>query len=131
PTGRANSNPAQRAGSATGAAIPSPRSQETSEEAGIRQLSAFLGKSGVGRADVHFEEGSGLSRNNLTTPNATIALLKFMSTHAEAEAYLNALPVAGVDGTLRSRMKGTPAAGNVRAKTGTLRWANALSGHVT
>ena len=73
----------------------------------------------------------GLSRNNLATPNATIALLQFMSRHAEADAYLNALPIAGVDGSLRQRMKDPPAAGNVRAKTGTLRWANSLSGHAT
>jgi len=101
-----------------------------SEDLGIRALRTFLTKAGVSRGDVQFEEGSGLSRNNLTTPNATIALLQYMSRHAEADAYLNALPIAGVDGTLRSRMRGTPAAGNVRAKTGTLRWANALSGHV-
>ena len=106
------------------------RRDQTSEDLGIRELQNFLGKAGVRRGDVHFEEGSGLSRNNLTTPNATVALLQFMSRHAEAEAYLNALPIAGVDGTLRNRMKNTPAAGNVRAKTGTLRWANSLSGHV-
>ncbi|HEU0037910.1 MAG TPA: D-alanyl-D-alanine carboxypeptidase/D-alanyl-D-alanine-endopeptidase [Verrucomicrobiae bacterium] len=108
-----------------------PGAPQTSEDAGIRELGTFLAKAGVGQGDVHIEEGSGLSRNNLTTPNATIALLKFMSRHPEADAYLNSLPIAGVDGTLRNRMKGTPAAGNVRAKTGTLRWANALSGHVT
>jgi len=105
--------------------------QETSEDAGIRQLREFLAKAGVARGDFHFEEGSGLSRNNLTTPNATVALLQFMSKHAEADAYLKALPIAGVDGTLRNRMKSTPAAGNVRAKTGTLRWANSISGYVT
>ena len=104
---------------------------ETSEDAGIRELREFLNKVGVKRGDVHFEEGSGLSRNNIATPDATIALLRFMSHHAEAEAYLNSLPIAGVDGTLRNRMKNTPAAGNVRAKTGTLRWANSLSGFVT
>jgi len=108
-----------------------PRAAETSEDAGIRELGKFLEEAGVRRGDVQFEEGSGLSRNNLTTPNATIALLQFMSKHREAEVYLNALPVAGVDGTLRSRMKDTAAAGNVRAKTGTLRWANSLSGYVT
>ena len=103
---------------------------QTTEDVGIRELRKFLDQAGVPRGDVQFEEGSGLSRNNLTTPNATIALLQYMSRHAEAEAYLNALPIAGVDGTLRNRLKGTPAAGNVRAKTGTLRWAISLSGHV-
>ena len=109
----------------------SRRGEETSEDLGIRELNKFLGEAGVKRGDVLFEEGSGLSRNNLTTPNATVALLQFMNRHKASTAYLNALPIAGVDGTLRSRMKGTPAANNVKAKTGTLRWANSLSGHVT
>ncbi len=104
---------------------------ETSEELGIRELNKFLAETEVKKGDVFFEEGSGLSRNNLTTPNATIALLQYMSRHKFAEVYLNSLPIAGVDGTLRNRMKGTAAVGNVRAKTGTLRWANSLSGHVT
>jgi D-alanyl-D-alanine carboxypeptidase/D-alanyl-D-alanine-endopeptidase (penicillin-binding protein 4) len=103
----------------------------TSEGAGIRELEKFLAKVGVSPGDVQFEEGAGLSRNNLVTPNATIALLQFMSHHVEADAYLSALPIAGVDGSLRYRMTDPPAAANVRAKTGTLRWANALSGHVT
>lgn len=103
----------------------------TSEELGIRELEKFLSKIGVKRTDVRFEEGSGLSRNNLLTANATITLLQYMNRHPEAAAYRDALPIAGVDGTLRNRMKGTRAEGNVRAKTGTLRWANGLSGYVT
>ena len=54
-----------------------------------------------------------------------------MAAHREHEAFVAALPVAGVDGSLRKRMKGTAAEGNVRAKTGTLRYASALSGYVT
>ncbi len=104
---------------------------KTSEDLGIAELEKFLRDAGVERGQVFFEEGSGLSRNNLTTPNATVQLLRFMDRHAAREAFLDALPIAGVDGTLRNRMKGTIAAGNVRAKTGTLRWANSLSGYVT
>src|SRR5207248_6016176 len=103
----------------------------TAEELGVTALSSFLRANRLPAADVHFEEGSGLSRNNLTTANATLALLVFMSRHAAADDFIRALPIAGVDGSLRKRMKGTPAEGNVRAKTGSLRWANSLSGYVT
>lgn len=106
-------------------------SGKTSEDAGIELLKTFLEKAGIKKGDVHFEEGSGLSRNNLATPNASVALLKFMSRHAEAVAYRESLPIAGVDGSLQNRMKKTAAAGNMHAKTGTLRWANSLSGYVT
>jgi D-alanyl-D-alanine carboxypeptidase/D-alanyl-D-alanine-endopeptidase (penicillin-binding protein 4) len=102
----------------------------SSEDLGVAALDKFMRKIGVKRGDVKFEEGSGLSRNNLVTPDATIALLEYMSRHAEAESYLKGLPIAGVDGSLRNRMKRTRAEGNVHAKTGTLRWANALSGYV-
>ena len=107
------------------------RPHETSEDLGVRVLNKFLAEVGIQKGETFFEEGSGLSRDNLACPNATVALLRFMSRHKCAEDYIAALPIAGVDGTLRNRMKGTPAAGNVRAKTGTLRWANSISGFVT
>lgn len=125
PDRREDGNESQRAGQETG--VPTL----TSEDIGILELEKFLAKAGVKRGDVQFEEGSGLSRNNLVTPDAIVTVLQFMRRHAEADAYLNALPIAGVDGTLKNRMKDTPAAGNVWAKTGFLRWASSLSGHVT
>ncbi len=103
----------------------------TSEELGIRQLDQFLTLAGIKKGDVFFDEGSGLSREDLTTPNATVSLLGFMSRHRCGEIFIEALPIAGVDGTLKSRMKNTAAAGNVRAKSGSLRWASSLSGYAT
>ena len=103
----------------------------TTEDSAVMVLGEFLKTHGLAASEVRFEEGSGLSRNNLTTANATVALLKFMATHREAKAFADSLPIAGVDGTLRRRMKGTPAEANVRAKTGTLRYATSLSGYVT
>jgi D-alanyl-D-alanine carboxypeptidase/D-alanyl-D-alanine-endopeptidase (penicillin-binding protein 4) len=97
----------------------------------VAALKEFLKKSGLPADEVRFDEGSGLSRNNLATANVTAGLLVVMAKHREAKAFEASLPIAGVDGSLRRRMKGTPAEGNVRAKTGTLRYANSLSGYVT
>lgn len=106
-------------------------SDKTSEDLGVRELNKMLARAGVNESEAYFEEGSGLSRDNLTSPNATLKLLKYVSAQKYAGDYIAALPVAGVDGTLKNRMKGTPADGNVRAKTGSLRWTSSLSGHVT
>ncbi len=105
--------------------------EATSEELGIRELEGFLSRAGISQSEVLFEEGSGLSRNNLSTPNATVALLQFMAHHSASNILFEALPVAGVDGTLQRRMKNSAAQGNVRAKTGTLNRDCSLSGQVT
>jgi D-alanyl-D-alanine carboxypeptidase/D-alanyl-D-alanine-endopeptidase (penicillin-binding protein 4) len=117
------------AGEFARSAASSPRL--TSQDAGLAALREMLTSASVPPGDVQFDEGSGLSRNNLTTANATVALLQYMSHHRESQDYLDSLPIAGVDGTLRRRFLNTPAAGNVRAKTGTLHWAAAVSGYMT
>jgi len=103
----------------------------TTEEMGIEVMNAFLAEAGVKKGEVLLEEGSGLSRKDIITPGATVELLRFMSRHRWAQAYRDALPIAGVDGTLEKRMKSTPAENNVRAKTGSLQYVYALSGYVT
>ncbi|HRG56617.1 MAG TPA: D-alanyl-D-alanine carboxypeptidase/D-alanyl-D-alanine-endopeptidase, partial [Lacunisphaera sp.] len=102
-----------------------------SDELAVAALDKFLRSAGLAPGGTIFEEGSGLSRNNLTTAANTARLLQFMTTHRERDAFMASLPVAGVDGSLKKRMKGTPAEGNLRAKTGTLRYASSLSGYVT
>ncbi len=112
-------------------ASQSDNDSRTDEEAGVDLMQEFLSRAGVKKGDVLLEEGSGLSRRDVITPEATVALLSYISRSRYAEVYRNALPVAGVDGTLQNRMKGTPASGNVRGKTGTLRYVYTLSGYVT
>lgn len=103
----------------------------TTEAAGIEALNRFLAGAGIGRDEAIFEEGSGLTRRNLVTPAAIVRLLQHMDRHPQAAVFREALPVAGTDGTLRNRMKGTAAAGNARAKTGGLSMVATLSGYVT
>jgi D-alanyl-D-alanine carboxypeptidase/D-alanyl-D-alanine-endopeptidase (penicillin-binding protein 4) len=76
-------------------------------------------------------DGSGLSRHDVTTPETIIRVLDAMRRAPTFELFRASLPVAGVDGTIANRMKGTPAQGNVHAKTGTLDMVRSLSGYVT
>jgi D-alanyl-D-alanine carboxypeptidase/D-alanyl-D-alanine-endopeptidase (penicillin-binding protein 4) len=76
-------------------------------------------------------DGSGLSRHNVVTPETIVLVLDAMRRSAHADVFLAALPIAGVDGTIRTRMRGTAAQGNLRAKTGTLDMVRSLSGYVT
>ncbi|MBE7501972.1 MAG: D-alanyl-D-alanine carboxypeptidase/D-alanyl-D-alanine-endopeptidase [Verrucomicrobiales bacterium] len=114
-----------------GAALPAAASELTTEQAGLRALPAFLARAGLTPGEARLEEGSGLSRHNLVTPRALVALLEFMLRHPHAEVFTNSLPVAGVDGTLRTRLRGSAAEGNLHGKTGTLSGVNSLAGYVT
>ncbi len=85
---------------------------------------------GISAADAAYRDGSGLSRHDYVTPRAVIRVLDAMRRHPAFDLYRQALPLAGVDGTIANRLKGTAAAGNAQAKTGTLDKARALSGYV-
>ena len=101
------------------------------ETAGLEVVRSFLRQAGVGDNELALNDGSGLSRNDMIMADATVQLLTFMSKHRYFTQFRDALPIAGVDGTLRTRMRGTPAEGNVRAKTGSLSSVASLGGYVT
>src|SRR5262249_34943460 len=115
----------------TQAQPPSDGRTRDDEGNGLEVVKTFLRQAGVGDSDVALDDGSGLSRNDLISANTTVQLLTFMSKHKYFAQFRDALPILGVDGTLRSRMRGTPAEGNVRAKTGSLSSVASLSGYVT
>jgi D-alanyl-D-alanine carboxypeptidase/D-alanyl-D-alanine-endopeptidase (penicillin-binding protein 4) len=83
---------------------------------------------GLGSA-VRMIDGSGLSRGNRATAAQVARLLAAMQGTDVAEEFANSLPVAGREGTVASRMRGTAAAGRCRTKTGTLTGVSALSGY--
>jgi D-alanyl-D-alanine carboxypeptidase/D-alanyl-D-alanine-endopeptidase (penicillin-binding protein 4) len=94
-------------------------------------LSGVLRDWQVDPAGVVVADGSGLSRYNLVSADTLMAVLRRMYLDAQhREDWLRVFPVAGLDGTLEKRMKGTPAEGNARAKTGSLTRVRALSGYV-
>jgi D-alanyl-D-alanine carboxypeptidase/D-alanyl-D-alanine-endopeptidase (penicillin-binding protein 4) len=113
------------------APAPSTNASHTSEDAGLEILKSFLKDAGINSGGLVLTDGSGLSRNDMVTAEASVQLLTYMSRHRYASSFREALPIAGVDGTLRNRMRGTVAENNIRAKTGTLSSAASLSGYLT
>ena len=100
-----------------------------SVEAGREALRDFLVRAGVPSDTWAVQDGSGLSRSDLLSPAGLVELLVFMDRHRHGRVFRESLAIAGVDGTLEKRMRGSPAAGRIRAKTGTLRQVNALAGY--
>ena len=98
--------------------------------AGLRAREEFLRRQNVRTDNTAMADGSGLSRVDLVTARAEVDLLVAMAHHPQAKAFRDSLPIAGVDGTLKDRMKGARTEGRVFAKTGSLRHVNALAGYV-
>src|SRR6266481_6365809 len=88
----------------------------------------FYATAGIAPGDVIQTDASGLSRHDLVTPRSLVALLSFAQKQSWFESYYASLPVAGTDGTLEDRMKNTPAAGRIHAKTGSVEHVRTLSG---
>lgn len=98
---------------------------------GISVMNEFLFSLGIDTTSYSIVDGSGLSHYNLISAETLAQLLTQMYKKKDLfELFYRSLPIAAVDGTLQNRMRGTAAAGNARAKTGTLTGVSALSGYV-
>ncbi len=99
--------------------------------AGAAYARRLLAEAGVPLAGVRLTDGSGLSLLDRMTVRALAAILRAAWADPDVRpAFVAALPMAGINGTLADRMRGPPARGNVLAKTGTTFQASALSGYV-
>jgi D-alanyl-D-alanine carboxypeptidase/D-alanyl-D-alanine-endopeptidase (penicillin-binding protein 4) len=99
-------------------------------DAGAAVISTQLRDWGIDSTEYVVYDGSGLSRHDLVTPHAIVTILSTMRKDTAFTVYYDAFPIAGVDGTIRSRMKGTAAENNLHGKTGTIEFVRSLSGYV-
>lgn len=112
---------------ATGAAAGS----RGTTNAGRRAAAAIFSGWGIPEDGYSLSDGSGLSRYNYVTPETiTTVLSKMYADPRHRDPFLAALPVAGRDGTLATRMRRSRADGNAMAKTGTIANVRSLSGYV-
>jgi D-alanyl-D-alanine carboxypeptidase/D-alanyl-D-alanine-endopeptidase (penicillin-binding protein 4) len=99
-------------------------------DAALEGLRTRLRSWGIADEAWQIVDGSGLSRRNAVAPEVLVAVLQRMYDSSGRSPWMTALPVAGRDGTLDTRMRGTAAEGNVRAKTGTMTNVRTLAGYV-
>ena len=93
-------------------------------------IKSTVAMAGVREVPYKIADGSGLSLYNYVTPELMVGMLRYAYLKRDIMAVLYpSLPVAGVDGTLKKRMKGGAAQGNVHAKTGTVTGVSSLAGY--
>ncbi len=97
---------------------------------GLAVVESTLADWGIEPGAIHLADGSGLSRYNEVTPNAIARMLRAIWRHPDFKTFYLALPVAGLEGTMRRRLVATPAFDNLRAKTGSMSSIRALSGYL-
>lgn len=99
-------------------------------ESGRAAVNDLIRRIGLSPDDYYIADGCGLSLYNYVSAQLEVMMLRYAYDHSDIYATLYAsLPIAGKDGTLRRRMKQGKAAGNVRAKTGTLTRISSLAGY--
>ncbi len=98
-------------------------------EAGLEELEALLAELGAAKSESRLEDGSGLSRNAMVTPKLMTRLLAFMYGSRFRDDWISLLPAGGEDGTLQHRLCCIADGKGIRAKTGSLARALALSGY--
>ena len=94
-------------------------------EDGVAAIAAMMDHAGAPRTGWDLSDGSGMSTYNRVSPRAVAALLRWAAAQPWGAAWRATLPVAGVDGTLARRFRGTALEGRLFAKTGTLNASNA------
>jgi D-alanyl-D-alanine carboxypeptidase/D-alanyl-D-alanine-endopeptidase (penicillin-binding protein 4) len=97
---------------------------------GKEVVETALEEMGIGKGVYSYADSSGLSRLNLASADTLVRILRFMHRHRHFRNFYDALPIAGVDGTLEFRLRRTKAENNARAKTGTLANVSAISGYL-
>jgi PBP4 family serine-type D-alanyl-D-alanine carboxypeptidase len=100
-------------------------------DAALEGLRKRLDAWGISNTSYQLVDGSGLSRRDAVSAEAVLALLERMADPSGKSPFVTGLPIAGVDGSLSTRMRGTPAENNLRAKTGTMSNIRTLAGYVT
>jgi serine-type D-Ala-D-Ala carboxypeptidase/endopeptidase (penicillin-binding protein 4) len=107
--------------------------QELKVKTSVVAINQSLQQLGIEPEEYVLVDASGLSRQNLVTPQTLVKVLRLMSQHSDskvAQAYRQSLAIAGTKGTLKKRFMNTPIANHLWAKTGTLTGVGALSGYL-
>ena len=102
----------------------------TTQAAANARIGEWIAAQGIATDGLVLDNGSGLSRSERIAPRQLAALLRAAADKQWAPEFIASLPLVGVDGTMRNRLKDSPAAARARVKTGTLRDVDANAGYV-
>ena len=98
--------------------------------AGKEIVEETLSRMAIDKNRYSYADGSGLSRRNLASAEMLVRILRSLYRHPHFSNFYDALAIAGQDGTLKNRMKGSKAENNVHAKTGSLSYVSSISGYI-